>query len=120
MAYGGLRGAVGFSLVVLIPALNPKQHQTLNDIFLLTTLIMIFFTVFIQGGTIKFLVSKLNITRKSEEGLSMAKDTNLITMDHVMAGVESVTGYHSQVKKQQDGGSFDQTGCQNLPKLSKS
>ena len=50
MAYGGLRGAVGFSLVVLIPALNPKQHQTLNDIFLLTTLIMIFFTVFIQGG----------------------------------------------------------------------
>ena len=98
MAYGGLRGAVGFSLVVLIPALNPKQHQTLNDIFLLTTLIMIFFTVFVQGGTIKFLVSKLNITRKSEEGLSMAKDTNLITMDHVMAGVESVTGYHSQVK----------------------
>ena len=96
MAYGGLRGAVGFSLVVLIPENLPSQQEEWNDIFLLTTLIMIFFTVFIQGGTIKFLVSKLNIGLKSEEGLSMAKDTNLITMDHVMAGVESVTGYHSQ------------------------
>ena len=45
MAYGGLRGAVGFSLVTILPEANPMK-----DIFLTTTLVMIFFTVFIQGG----------------------------------------------------------------------
>ena len=64
--------------------------------FLLTTLVVIFFTVFVQGGTIKFLVSKLRIARKSEEGKSLSIDISRITLDHVMSGVESVTGFHSQ------------------------
>ena len=68
MAYGGLRGAVGFSLVTILPETNP-----LKDIFLTTTLVMIFFTVFIQGGTIKLLVSKLHITKKAEEKKSICR-----------------------------------------------
>ena len=87
MAYGGLRGAVGFSLVTILPETNPMK-----DIFLTTTLVIIFFTVFIQGGTIKLLVSKLKITKKAEEEKSIGKDVNLKMIDNVMAGVESVMG----------------------------
>ena len=91
MAYGGLRGAVGFSLVTILPDEHP-----LKDVFLLATIVVIFFTVFIQGGTIKFFVSKLRIARKSEEAKSMSKDIGDLTMDHVISGIESVTGLHSQ------------------------
>ena len=63
MAYGGLRGAVGFSLAEVLPDDNPFKQM-----FLTTTIFMVFFTVFVQGGTIKFLVDKLKIT-KHEEGV---------------------------------------------------
>ena len=91
MAYGGLRGAVGFSLVTILPDEHP-----LKDVFLLTTIVVIFFTVFVQGGTIKFFVSKLQIARKSEEAKSMSKDIGDITLDHIMSGIEIVSGIHSQ------------------------
>ena len=64
MSYGGLRGAVGFSLAQVLSDNNPYKQM-----FLTTTIFMVFFTVFIQGGTIKFLVNKLGIT-KHEEGVS--------------------------------------------------
>ena len=64
MAYGGLRGAVGFSLVEILSDDNPFKQM-----FLTTTIFMVFFTVFIQGGTIKFLVNKLKI-KKHESGVS--------------------------------------------------
>ncbi len=88
MSYGGLRGAVGFSLAKILSA-----HDPFKPIFLTTTLIMIFFTVFLQGGTIKFLVGWLGIARKEKDGPKMiSTDVNLKTIDHVMAGVESVIG----------------------------
>jgi NhaP-type Na+/H+ or K+/H+ antiporter len=62
LSYGGLRGAVGFSLVTILDEENPFK-----DIFLTTTLFVIFFTVFIQGASIKFVVSKLKIQTKSTE-----------------------------------------------------
>jgi len=64
LSYGGLRGAVGFSLVTILDEDNPFK-----DIFLTTTLFVIFFTVFIQGSTIKLVVAKLNIQTKSTEVL---------------------------------------------------
>ena len=103
MAYGGLRGAVGFSLVTILPDSHP-----LKDMFLLTTLVVIFFTVFVQGGTIKFLVSKLRIARKSEEENSISKDINEMTLDHVLSGVQSVTGIKSQHLTMEKIRSFDE------------
>lgn len=89
MAYGGLRGAVAFSLVVM---LDEIEHRHL---FITATLFIILFTVFIQGGTIKPLVIFLKIRRqaaKTEE--SMFTEVNKKLLDHVMAGVEEVTGDH--------------------------
>lgn len=62
LSYGGLRGAVGFSLVTIL-----DDGNSFKDIFLTTTLFVIFFTVFIQGASIKFVVSKLKIQTKSTE-----------------------------------------------------
>lgn len=87
MAYGGLRGAVGFSLAEIIPSNNPLQRA-----FLTCTLVVIFFTVFIQGGTIKVLVNKLKIKRKAVKDKSVGGMVNNKTIDHVMFGVESITG----------------------------
>ncbi len=87
MAYGGLRGAVGFSLAKII-----DPHDPFKPIFLTTTLIMIFFTVFLQGGTIKFMVGWLNIDKKEKAVKMISTDVNEKTIDHVMAGVESVIG----------------------------
>ena len=69
MSYGGLRGAVGFSLAQVLSDQNPYKQM-----FLTTTIFMVFFTVFIQGGTIKFLVNKLGI-KKHEEGVSRTNST---------------------------------------------
>ena len=44
MAYGGLRGAVGFSLAMVI-----KEESWYRELFLTTALIMVFFTVFLQA-----------------------------------------------------------------------
>ncbi len=92
MAYGGLRGAVGFSLVTILPESEPYKK-----IFLTTTLVMIFFTVFVQGGTIKLLVSMLKISRKQDGTKKLiSTDVNVKTVDHAMAGVEAITGKHSR------------------------
>ena len=44
MAYGGLRGAVAFALALLI---NP-HHVKQREMFITTTIAVIYFTVFIQ------------------------------------------------------------------------
>jgi len=49
-----------------------------------------------QGGTIKWLVSALNIARAEKSASKMiSADVNEKTIDHVMAGVEAVTGRRS-------------------------
>ncbi|XP_002741680.1 sodium/hydrogen exchanger 2-like [Saccoglossus kowalevskii] len=50
MAYGGLRGAIAFSLVVLLEAPTPGL-QTKKALMSTTCLIVIFFTVFVQMHT---------------------------------------------------------------------
>ena len=72
MSYGGLRGAVGFSLAQILDEDNPFK-----EMFLTATIFMVFFTVFIQGGTIKFLVNKLKI-KKHEEGVSIKSMLRLV------------------------------------------
>ncbi|KAK4303533.1 hypothetical protein Pmani_024464 [Petrolisthes manimaculis] len=88
-AYGGLRGAVSFSLVnMLDESMGPRR------IFVTTTLVVILFTIFIQGTTIKPLVSLLQIQRASHGRKHLGEEINNTTMDHIMAGVEEILGQH--------------------------
>ena len=50
MSYGGLRGAIAFSLVVLLD----KDLFPNRQLFLTTTVVVIYFTVFIQARARKF------------------------------------------------------------------
>ena len=89
IAYGGLRGAVGFSLAII---LSQSEKGLTTRIFLTATLFIVYFTVFLQGGTIKFLVNKLNIDKEEEKVKMISDDVNEKTIDLVMAGVGAVVG----------------------------
>ncbi|XP_012869277.1 PREDICTED: sodium/hydrogen exchanger 3 [Dipodomys ordii] len=62
MSYGGLRGAVAYALVVLLDKDKVKE----KDLFVSTTLIVVFFTVIFQGLTIKPLVQWLKVKRSEQ------------------------------------------------------
>ncbi|XP_059139942.1 Na(+)/H(+) exchanger beta-like isoform X2 [Physella acuta] len=92
IAYGGLRGAVCFSLVAL---LDPNDLPAKN-MFVTTTLSVIIFTVFIQGITIKPLVHWLQIGLAPEKECSMYSELNTHITDHLMAGIEEIIGDHGK------------------------
>ena len=87
IGYGGLRGAVGFSMATILPNSNPLKGS-----FLATAMAVIYFTIFIQGSTMKFFVQKLKITKKESKGKHIANDINDQAIDHLMAGIESIAG----------------------------
>ncbi|XP_023714709.1 Na(+)/H(+) exchanger beta isoform X2 [Cryptotermes secundus] len=88
MAYGGLRGAIAFSMVETLDAdlVEPRP------MFVTTTLIVIIFTVFVQGSTIKPLVALLNITRSKSEKETLNIEINDNVIGTMMAGIEEITG----------------------------
>ncbi|XP_046442645.1 Na(+)/H(+) exchanger protein 7-like [Daphnia pulex] len=90
MAYGGLRGAVSFSLVeMLLPSdIQPRQ------MFVTTTLVVILFTVFIQGGTIKLFVRLLDIKKDSQSVQYLINEINETMFDHLCAGFEGICDQH--------------------------
>ncbi|XP_045201106.1 sodium/hydrogen exchanger 1-like [Mercenaria mercenaria] len=90
ISYGGLRGAVCFSLVALI---NEKEIP-MKNMFVTTTLFVIFFTVFIQGGTIKWLVKILRVKlAESRPDMQITEELSNHVFDHIMAGIEEIVGY---------------------------
>ncbi|XP_035917368.1 sodium/hydrogen exchanger 3 isoform X3 [Anopheles stephensi] len=88
MSYGGLRGAVAFALVLLVE----KDHIPLQPMFLTTTIAVVYFTVFLQGITIKPLVKILNVKRSSKRKPTMNERIHERFMDHMMAGIEDIVG----------------------------
>jgi len=87
MAYGGLRGAVGFSLAVVL-----KHNVWYRDLFVTTALVMVFFTVFLQGGTIGFLVKLLEIELDDKKETPICLDIQEKVMEDVTEGIIAVCG----------------------------
>ncbi|XP_071550097.1 Na(+)/H(+) exchanger protein 2-like isoform X2 [Panulirus ornatus] len=94
MSYGGLRGAVAFALVLTINV----DHIPLQPMFLTATIAMIYFTVFVQGITIKPLVQILGIKKAEKRTLTMNERLHERTMDYIIAGIEDVMGKHGNIR----------------------
>ncbi|XP_006171587.1 sodium/hydrogen exchanger 2-like [Tupaia chinensis] len=90
IAYGGLRGAIGFSLVFLLPEFSRKK------LFIAATTVVILFTVFVQGMTIRPLVDLLDVTRRRETSPTVSEQILLRFFDHLLAGIEDISGHWGQ------------------------
>ncbi|XP_075418686.1 sodium/hydrogen exchanger 4 [Tenrec ecaudatus] len=93
--YSGVRGAGSFSLAFLLPlSLFPRKNM-----FVTATLVVIYFTVFIQGITIGPLVRYLDV-KKTNKKESINEELHIRLMDHLKAGIEDVCGQwsHYQVR----------------------
>uniref|UniRef100_A0ACB8FJ27 Sodium/hydrogen exchanger 2 n=1 Tax=Sphaerodactylus townsendi TaxID=933632 RepID=A0ACB8FJ27_9SAUR len=89
IAYGGLRGAICFSLVFLLPAaVFPRKK-----LFITAAIVVIFFTVFIQGVTIRPLVEFLDVKRSNKKQPAVSEEIHSRFFDHVKAGIEDVCGH---------------------------
>ncbi|KHJ98333.1 hypothetical protein OESDEN_01686, partial [Oesophagostomum dentatum] len=97
MAYGGIRGAVCYGLVMSIDEhLIPAKRM-----FVTTTLAVIMFTTVLQGTTIKSLVNLLKVKRskkfgKSEEKKRVFDYVQNEVNKHVIEFVENLTNVHGE------------------------
>ncbi|KAM9507938.1 sodium/hydrogen exchanger 5 isoform 2-T2 [Guaruba guarouba] len=90
MSYGGLRGAVAFALVILLDRTKVKA----KDYFVATTIVVVFFTVIVQGLTIKPLVTWLKVKRSDHHKPTLNEELHEHAFDHIMAAVEDIVGHH--------------------------
>ncbi|KAI3361263.1 hypothetical protein L3Q82_013440 [Scortum barcoo] len=90
IAYGGLRGAIAFSLGFLLN----KDHFAMREMFLTAIITVIFFTVFVQGMTIKPLVELLAVKKKQEAKRSINEEIHTQFLDHLLTGIEDICGHY--------------------------
>ncbi|XP_026875719.2 sodium/hydrogen exchanger 1 isoform X1 [Electrophorus electricus] len=90
IAYGGLRGAIAFSLGYLLNT----DHFPMRDMFLIAIITVIFFTVFVQGMTIRPLVDLLAVKKKQETKRSINEEIHTQFLDHLLTGIEDVCGHY--------------------------
>ncbi|XP_057195565.1 sodium/hydrogen exchanger 1 [Triplophysa rosa] len=90
IAYGGLRGAIAFSLIYLLD----ENHFARKDMFLTAIITVIFFTVFVQGMTIRPLVDLLAVKKKQETKRSINEEIHTQFLDHLLTGIEDICGHY--------------------------
>uniref|UniRef100_A0A8D0G7H0 Sodium/hydrogen exchanger n=1 Tax=Sphenodon punctatus TaxID=8508 RepID=A0A8D0G7H0_SPHPU len=88
MSYGGLRGAVAFALVALLDKNKVKE----KDLFVSTTIIVVFFTVIFQGLTIKPLVQWLKVKRSEHREPKLNEKLHGRAFDHILSAIEDISG----------------------------
>ncbi|KAK5883227.1 hypothetical protein CesoFtcFv8_019584 [Champsocephalus esox] len=88
VAYGGLRGAIAFSLGFLLTD-NERKNM-----FLTAIITVIFFTVFVQGMTIRPLVELLAVKKKKESKPSINEEIHTQFLGHLLTGIEDICGHY--------------------------
>ncbi|XP_018605428.1 sodium/hydrogen exchanger 2 [Scleropages formosus] len=90
LAYSGVRGAVCFALAYLLP-----QSITSRNLFVTTTIVVILFTVFIQGLSIRPLAEFINMRRTNRKLNTINFEIHQRLMEHTVAGIEDLCGQWS-------------------------
>jgi len=90
MMYGGLRGGVAFALVLLLESPN-------KNLFITTTIAMVFFTVFFQGITIKPLTRLLKVKTRSATSVYMGERVTSRLMDLSKHGMAAIVGTKKEI-----------------------
>ncbi|XP_031151529.1 Na(+)/H(+) exchanger beta-like [Sander lucioperca] len=88
VAYGGLRGAIAFSLGFLL------TNSEMKNMFLTAIITVIFFTVIVQGMTIRPLVDLLAVKKKKESKRSINEEIHTQFLDHLLTGIEDICGHY--------------------------
>ncbi|GAA6094578.1 sodium/hydrogen exchanger 3-like [Tachysurus ichikawai] len=88
MSYGGLRGAVAYGLAASLDETRIKE----KNLIISTTLIVVYFTVIIQGLTMKPLVKWLKVKRVIPSELKLVEKVNNRAFEHILAAMEDISG----------------------------
>jgi len=93
MMYGGLRGGVAFALVLLIS----EEIAPHAKMFVTTTLAMVYWTVFVQGITIKPMVLYFKVKKRTDSEPCLTERITNRLMDNTKTGLENILGDNSEV-----------------------
>ncbi|ROL45804.1 Sodium/hydrogen exchanger 3 [Anabarilius grahami] len=88
MSYGGLRGAVAYGLAAMLDENKIPE----KNLMISTTLVVVYFTVILQGITMKPLVQWLKVKRAAHSDLKLVEKLNNRAFDHILAAVEDICG----------------------------
>ncbi|XP_028819036.1 sodium/hydrogen exchanger 3-like isoform X1 [Denticeps clupeoides] len=88
MSYGGLRGGVAYALATVLDPVKIKE----KNLMLCTTFLVIYFTVVLQGVTMKPLVKWLKVKRSAQSELKLIEKLNNRTFEHTLCAVEDICG----------------------------
>ncbi|XP_077600205.1 sodium/hydrogen exchanger 3-like isoform X2 [Stigmatopora nigra] len=88
MSYGGLRGAVAYGLAVMLD----QSKITEKNLMVSTTLIVVYFTVILQGITMKPLVTWLKVKRAAVCDVALIEKVQSKVFDHMLVAIEDISG----------------------------
>uniref|UniRef100_A0A8C7Z9G2 Sodium/hydrogen exchanger n=1 Tax=Oryzias sinensis TaxID=183150 RepID=A0A8C7Z9G2_9TELE len=88
MGFGGLRGAVAYGLAVMMDEKKIKE----KNLMVSTTLIVVFFTVIIQGILMKPVVTWLKVKRATLHDLTLIEKVQNRVFEHMLVAVEDISG----------------------------
>ncbi|XP_005811860.1 sodium/hydrogen exchanger 3-like isoform X1 [Xiphophorus maculatus] len=88
MGYGGLRGAVAYGLAVNLNESKIKE----KNLMVCTTLLVVYFTVILQGVTMKPLVQWLKVKRAEIAEITLIEKVQNKVFDHMLIAIEDISG----------------------------
>ncbi|KAL4629771.1 sodium/hydrogen exchanger 3-like [Arapaima gigas] len=88
MSYGGLRGGVAYVLAFMLDENRIKE----KNLMISTTLIVVYFTVVLQGVTMKPLVKWLKVKTASKSDLCLMEKLQNRAFDHILIAIEDISG----------------------------
>uniref|UniRef100_A0AC35TI22 Sodium/hydrogen exchanger n=1 Tax=Rhabditophanes sp. KR3021 TaxID=114890 RepID=A0AC35TI22_9BILA len=87
MSYGGLRGCIAYGLAISMP-----DSIKAKNMFVTACIAEIYFSVFIQGITIRPLLNFLKVKKSENRSLTMLESVYSRYFDYTLTGIEDIAG----------------------------